>query len=277
VCETSIPNQYIQLEMRKKHREISVFHISQATTAIFPDLYMRPTFLFFIQSGSKKIMSPHNEDLIGEENDLVICASSSFITMQNSPKLDKNYQAIGLSYEPSLVKKVFITPSANITQKPIQLIKGREAATSELLGVVLDTINRKKSLPPEIYEHRLMEPLIWLNERNYFIATPNEQLIERLRKLIEIDLSHAWNIKSVSEHFAMSESTMRRALKKSGYGFARILLNARLEKALSLLQTTDIQIVRIALECGFKSPSHFSEAFNKRFGIPPKAIRMPQV
>lgn len=71
----------------------------------------------------------------------------------------------------------------------------------------------------------------------------------------------------------MSEATLRRSLAGSGQGFARILHNARLERGLALLQTTDLPISRIALDCGFGTPSHFSDSFRKRFGIPPKSIR----
>lgn len=262
--------------MNEKLSPINVFHISQATTAIFPELYLRPTFLFFIQSGSKRIMNTQNENLIGKENDLIICAPGSFITMQNSPKLNENYQALGLSYEADVIKKLFTAPSHHMPTKPIQLVKDDDESTGALLEALLDTINRRNNLLPEIYESRLIEPLIWLKKRNYFIQTPKGDLIERVRKLLETDLDYPWSVKNVSEQFGMSESTMRRRLRKSGHGFAHILLNARLEKALSLLQTTDIQIIQIALECGFKSHSHFSEAFKKRFGIAPKAIRFAQ-
>jgi transcriptional regulator GlxA family with amidase domain len=50
-----------------------------------------------------------------------------------------------------------------------------------------------------------------------------------------------------------------------------------LEYGLSLLQTTDMQISQIALECGFKTPSHFSDSFRKRFNIAPKMIRFTDI
>lgn len=97
--------------------------------------------------------------------------------------------------------------------------------------------------------------------------------ISQVRSLIETDLSHSWKAEEVTKHFAMSEATMRRWLSKSGQGFAQILLNTRLEHGLSLLQTTGAQVSEIAFECGFKTPSHFSDAFRKRFRIKPKDIR----
>jgi transcriptional regulator GlxA family with amidase domain len=98
--------------------------------------------------------------------------------------------------------------------------------------------------------------------------------INQVRSLIETDLSYPWMAAEVAAHFAMSEATMRRWLSKTGQGFARILLYTRLEWGLSLLQTTDAQVSQIALDCGFKTPSHFSDAFRKRFGIKPKDIRL---
>jgi len=39
------------------------------------------------------------------------------------------------------------------------------------------------------------------------------------------------------------------------------------------LQTTELPINQIALDCGYQSPSRFSVRFRKRFGISPSAIR----
>ncbi|MFK8183968.1 MAG: helix-turn-helix transcriptional regulator [Phormidesmis sp.] len=100
-----------------------------------------------------------------------------------------------------------------------------------------------------------------------------ENPLSKVRRLIQTDLSHPWRSNEVAAHFAISEATMRRWLAKSGQGFSKILQNTRLEHGLSLLQSTDIPILDIALSCGFKTPSHFSESFKKRFGIKPSEIR----
>ena len=44
--------------------DVSVISISQATTAVFTDLYFQHTFLFFIQVGSKRVICPVNGELI---------------------------------------------------------------------------------------------------------------------------------------------------------------------------------------------------------------------
>jgi transcriptional regulator GlxA family with amidase domain len=106
--------------------------------------------------------------------------------------------------------------------------------------------------------------LIWLREQGIILPTTTEdQPISKVRRLIETDLSHPWMANEVAEHFAMSEATMRRWLSKTGQGFAKILLHTRLERGLSLLQTTDDQVSEIALDCGFKTPSHSRMPFEK--------------
>ncbi|MFE3839092.1 helix-turn-helix domain-containing protein [Pseudogemmobacter sonorensis] len=106
-----------------------------------------------------------------------------------------------------------------------------------------------------------MEPLIWLRHHGIDLAPPQDsQPVSRLRRLLEADLSHPWRISEVAQHFVMSKATLRRCLAGSGQGFAKILHNARLERGLGLLQTSDPPISRIALDCGFGTPSHFSDS-----------------
>ena len=49
---------------------VGIFPISQATTATFTDLYFRKTFFFFIQRGTKWVITPSQRKLIGNKGDL---------------------------------------------------------------------------------------------------------------------------------------------------------------------------------------------------------------
>ncbi|MEO0868169.1 MAG: AraC family transcriptional regulator [Cyanobacteria bacterium J06642_11] len=119
------------------------------------------------------------------------------------------------------------------------------------------------------FPHHMIESVF--SDEGYHYQDENP--LSKIRRLIETDLGHPWRSNEVAEHFSISEATMRRWLAKSGQGFSKILQNTRLEHGLSLLQSTDIAIAEIALDCGFKSPSHFSDSFKKRFGIKPSQIR----
>jgi AraC-like DNA-binding protein len=253
--------------------KVSILPISQATTATFTDLYFRLTFFFFIQTGSKRVLSPTQGELIGQAGDLMIFPPGSMVTMENRPVLDDRYRAVGVSFSDDLIDAVFADHQLHTVPKGIQIVRAEPDHPSNLLDLITATL-ADDALPPSIQQHRLLEPLIWLRDKGYQLPTHSEERpLSRLRRLIETDLSHPWRISEVASHFAMSEATLRRLLVKSGQGFAKTLLNTRLEHGLSMLQTTNVPVSQIALDCGFKTPSHFSDAFRKRFEIRPKDIR----
>ena len=260
--------------METKLKNISVFQISQATTATFIDLYFQLTCLIFIQNGSKTILDSQGNRITGQKNDLFIFPAGSLVTIQNRAKLDQGYLAIGISFHNEKIHRIFgKSKVSDHHSTEIQLVENGKHSNDVILSILIDTIKNKNHLPPEILENRLIEPLIWLKQLGFFISTQDENLWSQIKNLIGTDLMRNWNSRDVAQYFAMSEATMRRRLAKSKIGFAKILLNTRLENGLFLLQTTDMQIIEIALECGFKSSSHFSETFKKRFNITPKEIR----
>lgn len=263
--------------VQSSHQEmpsVSIFPISQATTATFTDLYFRLTFFFFIQRGSKRLLTPTQGEMIGEEGDLMIFPPGSMVTMENRPVLNDDYRAVGVCFSHDLVDSVYADQTTPTSALGVQILRSDTHHPADILSLIQDSVGND-SLPKAIRQHRLLEPLIWLREQGIYLPTQvQDQPISKVRSLIETDLSHPWRPKEVAEHFAMSEATLRRWLSKSGHGFAKILLHTRLEHGLTLLQTTDAQVSQVALDCGFKTPSHFSDAFRKRFGIKPKDIRV---
>jgi AraC-like DNA-binding protein len=257
--------------------KVSIFTISQATTATFVDLYFRLTFFFFIQRGSKHVKTPNQGEMFGEEGDLMIFPPASMVTMVNRPVLGEDYRALGVCFTHDLIDAVYGDRPTPPEAKGVQIVPASTPHLADILALIQATVN-DAALPKIVRQHRLLEPLIWLREQGVYLSTQvQDQPISRVRSLIETDLSHPWMAEEVAEHFAMSEATMRRWLSKQGQGFAKILLHTRLEHGLSLLQTTNAQVSQIALDCGFKTPSHFSDAFRKRFGIKPKDIRLAAV
>jgi AraC-like DNA-binding protein len=252
---------------------VSIAPITQATAATFTDLFIGLTFLCFIHSGTKRVICPVHGELIGEEGDLLIFPPGSIVTMENRPVPNAGYRADGVYFARDLADAVFAEHSARNASPGIQILRAASHRPFEILGLIKETLGRS-DLPPLLKQHRLLEPLIWLRHNGVQLPAHDEdQSWGKVRRLIETDVGKPWRVTDVAAHFAMSEATFRRWLAKSGLGFAQILLNTRLEKGLALLQTTSAPISQIALECGFKTPSHFSESFRKRFGIKPKSIR----
>lgn len=257
--------------------DVSLLHITQATTAIFSDLYFRMPFLFFIKSGAKKVVCPNGDQLLGEEGDLMIFPAGAIVTMENRAVLNKCYRADGVGFSADLIDTVFNEPKKSTKPAEISVLRGQDHHPFDILDLVKTTLDND-DLPPLIKRHRLLEPLIWLKDKGIDLSTQNlDHPLSKVRGLIETDLSHSWRAQDVAQHFAMSEPTLRRWLAKSDLSFSKILMNSRLEHGLTMLQATDTSILQIALECGFKTPSHFSVSFRKRFNIVPKMIRFTEI
>lgn len=253
--------------------DVFILSISQATTATFTDLYFHHTFLFFIQVGSKRVLCPINGELIGHADDVIIFPPGSRVTLENRPILNDDYRATGICFPHHMIETIFANQKTTTATTGIQLLQDCQDQSFQILNTLQATLNAAE-LPEPIRQHRLLEPLIWIKHNGIHLSPhEDEKPLSKVRQLIETDLSHPWRSNEVADHFAISESTMRRWLAKSGQGFSKILQNTRLEHGLSLLQSTDIPISDIALNCGFKTPSHFSDSFKKRFGIQPSEIR----
>lgn len=253
--------------------DVSVLSISQATTATFTDLYFQYTFLFFIQVGSKRVLCPINGELVGHAEDVMIFPPGSMITMENRPVLGDDYRATGVCFPGHMIEIVFANEKSKSGSAGIQIVQAFTGQSFQILNIIQATLNDTE-IPEPIRQHRLLETLLWLKYHGVHLSPHEEEKpLSKVRRLIETDLSHPWRSNEVASYFAISEATMRRWLTESGQGFSKILQNTRLEHGLSLLQSTDIPIAEIALNCGFKTPSHFSDSFKKRFGIKPSEIR----
>ncbi|MGD1852061.1 MAG: helix-turn-helix transcriptional regulator [Cyanophyceae cyanobacterium] len=204
---------------------------------------------------------------------MMVFPPGAIVTLENRPVLDNDYRATGVCFSHPMVEEIF--PPRKQGAKPfgIQILKIGSDQVLKILDSVQNTL-KDENLPESIRQHRLLESLVWLKHHGIQLSPhEDENPLSKVRRLIETNLSHPWRSSEVAEYFSISESTMRRWLAKSGQGFAKTLHNTRLEHGLSLLQSTDIPISDIALDCGFKTPSHFSDSFRKRFGIKHSEIR----
>lgn len=80
----------------------------------------------------------------------------------------------------------------------------------------------------------------------------------------------------VSEGVRLSVNYINRLLAEDNLSLMKLVWQRRLDEAKMLLQTPamqHLQLAEIAWQCGFRSQSHFCQAFKKRFGATPKAVR----
>ena len=78
-------------------------------------------------------------------------------------------------------------------------------------------------------------------------------------------------LKAISTHFFHHPNYISTLLRReTGKSFSEILLEFRMERAISLLKATDLSIEKIALILGYSNSSNFYKAFRKYYGKSPR-------
>ncbi|WP_220449067.1 helix-turn-helix domain-containing protein [Nonomuraea mesophila] len=98
--------------------------------------------------------------------------------------------------------------------------------------------------------------------------------VRRALAIIEAEPGAPHSVASLARAVALSPSRFAHLFAEvTGRTPMRVVRRARAVHAASLLEVTDLDVGQVALACGFVSPFHFSRAFGREFGMPPRDYR----
>lgn len=104
--------------------------------------------------------------------------------------------------------------------------------------------------------------------------TDGKNLLTDILSYINKNYQTIRSLDDISSKFFITKFHLCRIFKeKTGATINTYINRLRLKKACELLQTTDLNAVSIAENCGFNSPIYFSQSFKKAFGISPIVYR----
>ena len=108
-------------------------------------------------------------------------------------------------------------------------------------------------------------------QNRYAVASPRlAQIIE----MMESTLDEPVPLCEIATKVGISTRQIERLFKEQmGIGPSMFYLKRRLERARTLPRQTLLPIREVAVECGFGSTAHFSNAYKKSFGLPPTQER----
>lgn len=140
----------------------------------------------------------------------------------------------------------------------------------ELIARVNNLIQNKKQRQQYIEESKneIIKPTEAISEED-------KNWLENFEAFTKESLGRStMNVATLANHFAMSESTLLRQLKRiTGLTTTKYLQEIKLNKARQLLEEKQFNTVsRTAYESGYKDEKAFSKAFKKRFGILPSDL-----
>ena len=100
------------------------------------------------------------------------------------------------------------------------------------------------------------------------------ELIENALVYIEDHIEKSLSLESVSNHFNISKYYFHRLFSAmTGYSFNNYLLSRRLNKSVALIQNKNLSLTDIAYLLNFGTPSSFTRAFKRQYGIAPSKLK----
>ncbi|MGN6420576.1 MAG: helix-turn-helix domain-containing protein [Pseudobacter sp.] len=98
--------------------------------------------------------------------------------------------------------------------------------------------------------------------------------IREAREYLLANMEHPLTVIELSHKVGINDFKLKKGFKQLyGVTIFDFLLEARMEKARTLLTETDTPIHEIAFATGYKNVSSFTAAFKKRMGFPPSAMK----
>jgi DNA-binding response OmpR family regulator/anti-sigma regulatory factor (Ser/Thr protein kinase) len=177
---------------------------------------------------------------------------------------------------------ILLTAKADASSKLAGLRRGADAYLSkpfdkEELMVRLEVLAKKQKRILAHFSQKIQQGInAYQPEEEAEEAIQIEDaFIQKVRAIVEENYQDdLFGLPLLCKNIGMSRSQLFRKMKAlidtSPSDFIR---QYRLQKAKTLLETTDLNTSEVAWETGFKDPAHFSKAFQKEFGVPPSQIR----
>jgi ABC-type sugar transport system substrate-binding protein/DNA-binding response OmpR family regulator/nitrogen-specific signal transduction histidine kinase len=112
---------------------------------------------------------------------------------------------------------------------------------------------------------------LFLSDNKEILKDVDKQFMEKLKTLIEKDLSDAnLNVEDLAAETGLSRTQLYRKVKQlSGYSPNELLKVIRLKRAFVLLSSSELNISEIAYDTGFTSPSYFAKCFKEYYNESP--------
>lgn len=93
------------------------------------------------------------------------------------------------------------------------------------------------------------------------------------RNALAADPGRGWTLRHLADALLISSRSLQRRLKGEQTSFSRLLAEARLAAAATLLGTSDRSAAEIGYACGFADQAHFTRDFKRHTALTPTAFR----
>jgi len=225
--------------------------------------------------------------LFGSHNNIMYSKGIGLEVFSKCPRVetfgvefDKDY-FINLAQQGNSTLRIFTDKI--ISHQNCIMAEGWRHNNFKIQQVISDMINCKLAEPLKnlFLLSKSIELLVL--QADLYETAPQNQFIKRnsdrkrlleAKELLYLNIKNPPNINQLAKTIGINEYKLKKGFKElfgtTIYGF---IYKIRMNMALQLLLDTERTIQDIALETGFSSPQHFSNAFKNQFAFTPKYIR----
>jgi AraC-like DNA-binding protein len=211
-----------------------------------------------------------------------------FLNSYCNHRVDGRYginEHFSINLNPDLLDVISLTPipQANffIKQLPPYCI----FPSNEITGYIYARFKKAyENYTSGDYVKRLILQSIVMELMAYVFSNklPTDKLLTKKEKSLAIHSTKEFinknfatvTLEDAAENASMSYSHFSRVFKETyGLTFSKYVTRLKVEKSISLLTNTELNITDIAMECGFSNLSHFVKCFKEEKGITPNKFR----
>ncbi|RBQ41205.1 helix-turn-helix transcriptional regulator [Escherichia coli] len=238
----------------------------------------------FIKNKNVMLTINNRQQLCPDKNTLYYIAKGTIITIQSNKK--SAYEIYNFSCSETSIIYRMLTSLAVCPQNNILSCKYDNSTYTENSDYLkVDTCDGDLYIFRNLYHNisllkKTYITLYFLSEHkqsnlsSFFQKKMNFSFSEKVKKILEEDLSISWRIADVSKVMLCSESTLRKKLLKENYTFNSMLLELRMNAAAIMILTTELHVNNIAKKVGYTGSSYFIKSFKDYYGITPKQLSL---
>lgn len=106
-------------------------------------------------------------------------------------------------------------------------------------------------------------------------AALSRRELDRITAMVQGDLTQRWTVSDLARSVGLSSFHFCRSFKAaSGQSPHAYVTRLRMEEALRLLRSSERPIFDIAIDTGYATAAHFSQAFRRHWGVTPRQARL---
>ena len=238
---------------------------------------------FYILEGNYKSIEPFGAIRLRAKESLIKQCSNYISRFLQSPE-QPECEAIAIYFHPQIIKQAYKNEIPAFLTKNLKPVSAKKLIAGDLIDKFIQNLLIYFE-DPELVD----EELAFLKLKELvLILLKSEKRTSVLEFFSEIFYSPQLEFQQIIEHNLFSDITIEQLAflcNKSLSSFkrefkkiyqespARYIKSRRLEKAATMLLTTQDRITDIAFDCGYIDLTTFSSSFQKKFGQSPRQYR----